>query len=159
MAAGDINFYNQYLRGQEDAGAADSLSSMPANWAPAGDDIQVAILTDVFVPDTGDASTQKHWGDISVNQVATGASYTGPISLAAKTLGLSAGVVSFDSDDITVNQDATGFTNGRWLAFFKNSGVAGTSPLIAVGDLGVNKSIQAAPLLFSWNVNGIWQKS
>jgi hypothetical protein len=155
MATGDITLYDKWLEAQEDAG----LSSTPVDFDT--DTISVAVMNDTFSPDTGHTSAQVYWSDISANQVATGTAYTGPVALAAKTLTVSSGVVTFDADNIVIAQDATGFTNGRRIAVFKNTGTPTTSPLIGVGDLGANKSIQTGSLTLAWNANGLirWTKA
>src|SRR3972149_1597798 len=153
MAAGDITFYNKWKKAQWDAG----LTSTPVDLDT--DTVSVAVMNDTFSPDTGDSSAQVYWGDISANQVATGAAYTGPIALATKTVTLSSGVAVFDADNIVIAQDATGFTNGRRLVIFKNTGTPSTSPLLAVGDLGANKSIVSGSLTFSWAATGIFLKT
>ena len=149
MAAGDITVFNKWKEAQADAG----LSSTPVDFDT--DTISVAVMTDAYTPDTGDTSAQVYWSDVSASQVATGTSYTGPIALAGKTLALSTGVAVFDANDVVIAQDASGFTNGRRLVFFKNTGTPTTSPLIAVGDLGANKAITAGSLTFAWAATGI----
>lgn len=156
MAAGDITFYNKFKFGQIDGDANGALSGMPVTFDSAGDTIKVAVMTASYVADTGDASTQEHWDDISTNQVPTGTGYTGPISLSTMTTTMSAGVVTFDAADVVIPLDASGFTTGRYIAFYKVGAGDATSPLIAWGDLGATKSITGGSLTFQWNANGIF---
>ena len=153
MASGDIIFFNKWKKAQEDG----SLSSTPVDFDT--DTIKVAVMAATYTPDGGDASAQQYWGDISANQVALAAAYTGPITVGAKTVTLSAGVVVVDGGDIVIAQAAAGFTNGRWVVFFKDSGVAGTSPLMWYGDLGSNRSIVTGSLTFAWAATGIIRKT
>lgn len=153
MAAGDIVFFNKWKKAQEDG----SLSSTPVDFDT--DTIRVAVMAATYTPDGGDASAQQYWSDISANQVATGTAYTGPITVAGKSVTLSSGTAVIDGNDIVINQDATGFTNGRWIVFHKYSGVDATSPLMWYGDLGLNRSIVTGSLTFSWNPLGIVRKT
>lgn len=153
MAAGDIVFFNKWKKAQEDG----SLSSTPVDFDT--DTIKVAVMAATYTPDGGDASAQQYWSDISTNQVATGTAYTGPITLGTKSVILSVGTVVITGGNITINQDAAGFTNGRWVVFYKDSGVAATSPLMWYGDLGSNRSIVTGSLTFQWNALGIVRKT
>jgi hypothetical protein len=151
MAAGDIDLYINYKQSLLDIDAG--LSGLPVDWD--ADTLRVAVMNATFTPDLTSATSQLHWSDVSTNQVATATAYTGPIALATLTVSETGGVVSVDADDVTINQDAGGFTDGRRLVFYKDTGTASTSPLIAVGDLGSNKGIQAGPLEFQWHADGL----
>ena len=156
MAAGDIAFYNKFKFAQIDGDANAALSGTPVTFGAGADTIKVAVMTASYVADTGDATTQEHWDDVSANQVATGTGYTGPITLASPTVTMTSGVVKFDANDVVIPQDASGFANGRYIVFYKVGGTDATSPLIAWGDLGATKSITGGSLTFQWNSNGIF---
>jgi len=161
MAAGDITFYTNFLYGQEDGGSGASLANMPVDFDEAGT-IVVAVMNDSYSPETTPATAQLHFDDISANQVSTGSTYTGFITLASLAVTNSAGVISFDAADITISKDAgDGFINGRRIVFFAEApaGTATDSPLIAFGDLGSNRSITGGDLTFSWNGSGIFTKT
>ncbi len=67
--------------------------------------------------------------DSATNEV-TGTNYTaGGATLASKTTSAADPCV-WDCDDITIAQSGAGFSNGRNLIFYKDTGVAATSPLI-----------------------------
>lgn len=150
MAAGDITFYNKFKLGQLGGG---TISNLPVDWDT--DLIKVVVLTPTHTPDLGDATAQEHFDDISANEVATATSYTGPITLASVTLALSSGTVTMDAADIVISQDAGGFTNGRWIVCYHDSGTPATSPLIWSGDLGADKSLVPGDLTFQWSATGI----
>lgn len=152
MAAGDITFYTKYLLGLKDQSDS-GLSSLPVDLDT--DTIKVIVLTDTHSPDTSGTSTQEHLDDISANEVATATAYTGPITLAGSAVTESANVVTWDANDITIAADGSGFSNARWIVFYKDSGTAATSPLIASGDLGSNRTNVGQTLTFEWNATGI----
>jgi len=155
MAAGDITFYNKFMQATIDGDANTALSSMPVDFD--ADTINVGILTSTHTPDTGDATVQEHWDDVSTNEVATGSTYSaGGPTLANDDVTLSSGTVTYDADDLAVLQDATGFTNGRYAILYKDSGTPATSPLIASLDLGADQDITGGDLVFAWNTNGIF---
>lgn len=152
MAVGDITPYQKWSKAQADSS---SLSSMPVDFDT--DTLKVIILDDTFVPDTTASTIQEHLDDVSADEViTTGTVYTGPVTLAGKTVALAAGVVTFDATDIALAADVGGgFTNGRYIVFYKDSGAEATSPLIAVGDLGANRDLTAGSLDFNWAGTGI----
>ncbi len=153
MASGDLTTYKNWLLAQADGDAGAKLSSTPVDFNT--DTLKIVVLDNTFVPDTASSTVQEHFDDISAKEVATATSYTGPITLASITATESAGVVTFDAADISILTDAGGFTNGRYIVLYKDSGTPATSPLIAVGDLGVDRDITGADLNFTWSASGI----
>lgn len=150
MAAGDITPFMKHLKAQVDAS---TLASSPVDFDT--DIIKIVILDNTFVPDTTLASIQEHFDDISAKEVATATAYTGPITLASLTVTSSGVVITFDAADVVVAADAGGFTDGRFIVFFKDSGTPSTSPLIAVGDLGADKDLTVGSLELTWASGGI----
>jgi hypothetical protein len=147
MAQGDITTYNRYVQSLFDGNDYADLET---------DTIKVVVLKNTFTPDTGDASAQEFYSNISADQVVTGTAYTGPITLGTKSVTLSAGVATFDAADITIAQDVGGgFTDARYIVFYKDTGTPATSPLIAVGDLGGDTANTVAPVDFIWGSGGI----
>lgn len=155
MAVGDTTIYADWLKAQVDA----TLSSTPVDFDT--DVLKVGILTSAFTSDTTAGSAQNFWADISANEVSTGTSYTGPITLTSVTVTGTTTVATFDAADINLLADiGGGFTNGRWAVLYKDSGVEATSPLIMVLDLGSDKNLQAANIDLIWAVTGLitWSK-
>lgn len=100
---------------------------------PGGNGFKIALVTNVYVPDQ---NLHDFWADASANEVA-GTGYTaGGNVLANPILTLSgAGLITFDADDpATWSQNAGGFTNARRALLYRDSGVAGTSELVAYSD-------------------------
>jgi hypothetical protein len=91
------------------------------------DTMKCAIVTSSYT-----YSENHEFFDSLTNEV-TGTNYTaGGVTLASKTTSIATTVVPcvWDCDDITIAQSGAGFANGRRLAFYKSTGVAGTSALI-----------------------------
>ena len=153
MAAGDITFFDLFKQSIAD-GAGSTLSGTPIDWDT--DVIKCAVMLPAWTPDTDETTTQKHWSDISANQVATATAYTGPITMASPTVSTTGGVTTVDFADVVIALDAAGFTQGRRLAFYKEGGTDATSPLLAMGDLGADKSIVTGSLTFQWAGTGLF---
>ena len=156
MAAGDIDFYNNYKFAVLDGDAGGTpLSGMPVVYDT--DVIKVIVMANTFTPDRLTSTTQEHLDDIIADEVTTGTAYTGPITIANDTVTESAGTITYDGDDIVISQDGGGgFTDGRYLVFYKVGGTDATSPLICVGDLGEDKGNVSGDLTFQWGAGGIF---
>lgn len=151
MAVGDITVYNKFKQATLDGS---TLGGAPVDFDT--DTIKCVVLDDTFTPDTGDATVQEHFDDVSAKEVATGTAYTGPVTLSTVTVTLSSGVATFDAADITILTDAGGgFTDARYFAIYKDTGTPGTSPLILIGDLGSNQTNVSGDLTFAWAGTGI----
>lgn len=105
----------------------------------ATDTIKLRLCTSALVPNT---DTQRFWSDISTTELATGGGYTaGGIALANKTFiqddASDRGV--FDSDDV-IWASPTTFTGVRYAVLVKDTGIAGTSVLLAAYDFGADKA-------------------
>jgi hypothetical protein len=90
------------------------------------DDWRMGIVTGV-TPAVNTAA--PHWGgtgttNYATSQVAvTGTSYTAPIVLASEAWALTATGAAMDFADITLAQDAAGFTNGGYGIIYNNTDV------------------------------------
>lgn len=104
---------------------------------PGGNGFKIAITTNTYVPDR---AAHDYFADVT-NEV-TGTNYSaGGVSLANPTLTTAANAVKFDADDpSSIAQSAGGFSNGRNLILYLDTGNAATSTLIAyhaaVADFG-----------------------
>jgi hypothetical protein len=151
MAAGDTTAYMKWVEGQVDQTV---LSSLPVDFDT--DTIKVIVLANTFTPDTTLATTQEHLDDISADEVTTGTAYTGAVTLATTTVTGAGAVVTFDADDVSIGADSGGgFTDARYVVFYKDSGAAATSPLIAVGDLGSDRANTTGSIDLTWSASGI----
>jgi hypothetical protein len=115
------------------------------------DTIKVALLTATH---STNIDTQKFWSDVSANEI-TGTGYTaGGQALANKAVTQDnvddEGV--FDADDITW---ATATITARYAVVYKDTGVAGTSLILAIIDFGANKTSTGGDFVIQWNTEGI----
>jgi hypothetical protein len=90
----------------------------------ASDALQLGIVTTATVPSMSTAG--PHWGgtgttNFATNQVGTGGGYTGPITLASVTWTNVSGVLTLRATDVTIPQNASGFSNGAWGIIFNNT--------------------------------------
>lgn len=115
-----------YLKGREE------ISKQTLDWLV--DTIKVALVDNTYVPDqTGD----DWYSDISGDEIAGGGYTAGGETLAGKTITADAAKnqVEFDANDVTGWRTDT-WTGARYAIVYKDTGVAGTSPLICLLDFG-----------------------
>jgi hypothetical protein len=75
--------------------------------------LKLGIVDDTITPTAAD--TTPTWGDYSTNEVTNAGNYvTGGITLTTVTFTLIAGVPTLKADDILIELDALGFTDGYW---------------------------------------------
>lgn len=147
MATGDVSWFDQALA---------DVANKKHNLFTGGDTIKLGLVDDTTTP-TASASDPR-WGaggstNFSTWQVGTGGTeYTGPITLTS-TGALSGGKFVFDASDVTIDQDASGFTDARWGIIYNDTS-AGKEALAWV-DLGSDRSIVTGPLTITWNASGI----
>lgn len=146
MAAGDFKWFAQ---GLHDLG--NKIHDLDA------DDFRMGIITTATTPAVNTAA--PHWGgtgttNMSTNQVVTtGTSYVGPIVLTAEAWALTATGAAMDVADITLAQDASGFTNGRWGIVYNNTDV--NKRAIGYLDLGSDRSLVAGSLTITMHASGV----
>lgn len=130
-----------------------ALLSGTYNLGSGGDTIKASLHTSSYVPSQ---DNDDFWDD-ATNEVSTSGSYTagiaGGITLANKAVTQdntdNEGV--FDAEDLSV----TGFTGTfQWIVLRKDTGVAGTSPLIAAIDT-TSTVITGGTLSVTWSAEGI----
>lgn len=151
MARGDVKVFASFLQKSKDGVAFDLLGA---------DSIKLAIVTSTTVPTVGTADPRYGTGgttNFATNAVATGTGYTGPVALTSVTYSQAAGVITFDAADVTIPQDATGFTNGAYAILYDDT-VAGKY-CIGFVDLGGPVGIQSGPLQIVWNAAGIFTET
>lgn len=142
MATGDVTWFDQALADM--AGGTHNINT-------GGNTVRLGLITSAVTPAT--TTADPRWGagggtNFSTNQVATATAYTGPIALGSVTGALVAGQWEFDAANVTVAQDAGGFTNARWGILYNDS-AAGKNCLAWV-DLGSDRSIVTGPLTITW---------
>jgi len=144
MAVGDVRWFRRALL---DLGEKiHDLSS---------DTYQLGIVTTTTVPtvDTAD----PRWGsggttNFSTNQVATGGtSYTGPQTLTSVTWTQVSNIPTFRAANVSLAQDASGFTNGAYGIIFNNTAAGkqclGWVELSAAGAA----SLVSGPIVIDWS--------
>jgi hypothetical protein len=141
MSVGDIKWFSQAL-----------LNMGTKQFDLSNDTIKVGIVTGVTTPsvDTPD----PHWNgtgttNFAANQVATGAAYTGPISLTNKTWTLLIGGPHLRADIINIAQDASGFTNGAFAILYDDTDTKKRA--LGYMDLGGALSLVPGPTTIDWN--------
>ena len=117
------------------------------------DTIKVALLDSGYTPNI---DTDIFWDDVSANEI-TGANYTtGGETITTPTVTQdntdNEGV--FGGDDI-VWTNAVGTITARYAVMYKDTGVAGTSPLIEYIDFGADKTSENENFSISWSAEGI----
>ena len=146
MAAGDFKWFAQ---GLHDLG--NKIHDLDA------DDFRMGIITAATTPAVNTA--EPHWAgtgttNMSTNQVVTtGTSYTAPLVLTSEAWALTATGAAMDVADITLAQDASGFTNGRWGVVYNNTDA--NKRAIGYLDLGSDRSLVAGSVTITMNASGI----
>jgi hypothetical protein len=150
MARGDVHFFAAYLL-KSKSGTAFNLAS---------DTIKLGIVNNTIVPTVSTADPR--WGtggstDLSVNQVGLATGYTGPVTLTGQTYTQASGVDTFKANNVTIAQDASGFSTGYYGILY-DATVAGN---FAIGfvDLGGPVGNVNGPLNINWNASGIFQET
>jgi len=145
MAVGDIKWFAQAL-----------LNLGKKVFDLSGDTIKVGIVTSATAPSV--TTADPCWGsggttNFSSTQVATGGtSYTGPQTLANKSWALQSNVPTLRADDITLNQDGSGFTDGRYAIIYDDT--ATNKNCIGFIDLGSARSLATGQLVINFGGAG-----
>lgn len=146
MAAGDFKWFAQ---GLHDLG--NKIHDLDS------DDWRMGLVTSTTTPAVN--TSAPHWGgtgttNFATNQVGTGGtSYTGPIVLTSEAWALNATGAAMDCADISLAQDASGFTNARWGIVYNNTDA--NKRAIGYVDLGSDRSIVTGSLAINMNASGI----
>jgi len=107
--------YNQFKLKQHNGNAIDLDN----------DTIKVMIVTSAYTP------SQSHAFKSDITDEVSGTNYSaGGTAISGVTLALDGNTVEWVHNDITWLQNASGFSNGRTFIWYKDTGVAGTSPII-----------------------------
>ena len=111
----------------------------------------VAASTGVAVASNASPS----YSDFSGTEMASGSNYsTGGATVASTSLVEASGVGTFDGNDVTWSQDASGFTTARTAVLY--SSTASASNAICYVDLGSsNVSLVDGDVTVAWNASGI----
>ena len=117
------------------------------------DTIKVALLDSGYTPNI---DTDIFWDDVSANEITCANYTTGGETITTPTVTQdntdNEGV--FGGDDI-VWTNAVGTITARYAVMYKDTGVAGTSPLIEYIDFGADKTSENENFSISWSAEGI----
>ena len=117
------------------------------------DTIKVALLDSGYTPNI---DTDLFWDDVSANEITSANYTTGGETITTPTVTQdntdNEGV--FGGDDI-VWTNAVGTITARYAVMYKDTGVAGTSPLIEYIDFGADKTSENENFSISWSAEGI----
>jgi hypothetical protein len=118
---------------------------LDGNLVPASDTIKAALVKSAYTPNL---ATHQFYNDISADVLNT------PQALASKTT--TAGVLK--AANVTFSSVTLGDT-ASYVAIYKDTGVAGTSPLIALFDTisGFPFATNGGDVVISWNASGIFR--
>ena len=142
MAAGDIKWFAQAL-----------LDLGNKVYDMDGDTFKLAIVTNAIVPTVG--TPNPHYGgagttNFASSAVATGTSWTGPVTLANVSWSLVSSVPTFRADNpATIAQDASGFTDGRWGIIYDFTDT--NNRCVAFVDFGSDRTLVTGPLTIDWS--------
>lgn len=109
----------------------------------SSDTIKLMLVSSSYTP-----SQTSHVFKSDLTGEVSGTGYTARgTAVVNKTLTMASNTLTFDFDDITFSQSASGFSNARYAILYKDTGVDATSPLIAYYDFGGNKGNTDGDLL------------
>ena len=117
---------------------------------------KLGLVDDTKTPEASEASPT--WGDFSANEVGTGGNYTADGETLTYEGGVTrwveaGGVGTYDAEDVSFAQDASGFTDARWGIIYDDT--AGNDQAVAFLDLGGDVSEVDGPVAITWNASGI----
>lgn|SRR5574337_7777 len=143
MATGTVKWFDQGLL---------DLGNKKHNLA--SDTLKMGIVTGVTPAHT---TADPRWGaggttNYSSSQVVTtGTTYTGPLTLASVTWTIVSNVPTLRAGTITLNQDASGFTNGAYGIIYNDTS-AGKEALGFIELSSTNAlSIAAGQVIIDWS--------
>lgn len=149
MPSVTLNLYDKYREGNFDGNAVNFET-------PGGNGIKAAVVTGSY---TVDQNAHDFWSDVSTNEVS-GTGYTAGGNLldngAVSVDG--SGEVTVDLDDpATWSQNGAGFSNGRRVIVYHDTGTAGTSRLIGYSaDFGADKGNVDGDFTVTVNASGLF---
>lgn len=117
------------------------------------DTMKAAIATNTY---SVNQDTHDFFDDMT-NEVSGTGYAAGGSTLASVTVTRSTGTVTFDAADVTISQNAAGFSNGRKVVIYRSTGSAATSRLFSVFTADADFGNVAGDLTIQWNASGIAQ--
>ena len=151
MAVGDFTLFEEWLVDDGEGLIHDYEAHV----------FRLAIINNGVTPTAADATPR--WSvssgvDYDGNQVVTTGGYPdGGLTPAAPSWDQTGAVGKFDAGDVSLPQDAGGFTDGYWGILYNDS--AANKNAIGFLDLGGPISEVAGPITIAWNAAGIMTKT
>jgi len=144
MATGDVTIFEEF---------AAQLGAENHILTNGGDTIKLGIVDDTVTPTAADASPT--WSDYSANEVSAAGGYVADgLTLANQAYTEAGGVATFDADNISLSQDAGGFTDAYWGIIYNDTNASDMA--IGFVELGGPVSEAAGPVAINWNASGIF---
>ena len=141
MATGDFTLFEEF---------ADQIGEEGHKFDT--DTLKVGLVDNTLTPLANIATPT--WSDFSANEVGTGGGYVANgLTLASVTWTEAGGVATLDAADISLSQDAGGFTDAYWAILYNDTN--GTDMAIGFLELGGPVSEVAGPVAINWNASGI----
>jgi hypothetical protein len=135
--------YGQGVLGQYSATAARRV-----DWIT--DSIKVMLCTSAYTPDQ-----DNHTFKSDITNEITGTGYTaGGVTLASKTLTYTGASNKLVLDAADVSWTTATFT-ARYAVIYKDTGAAGTSPVLGYVDFGADQVVSAATFAITWDPDGL----
>lgn len=135
--------YHNFLLTQEDGTTPVDLNT---------DALTMALTTASYVPA---AATDTVWSGISANEVS-GTNYTaGGTAITGATATMATGTFTFDIDNVTWLQHASGFSNARYVVIKRTS----DGRLIAYHDFGSSKGNVTGDFTVEIDAAGVFTKA
>ena len=142
MARGDLTVFEEFSK---------DLGNERHNFGT--DTLKMGLITNAITPTANDATPT--WGDYSSAQVSTAGGYTnGGITLASVTYTEAGGVATLDAANVSLSQNASGFTNAYWAIIYNYADLSGLNAICFI-DLGGPVSEAAGPISVTFNAAGI----
>jgi hypothetical protein len=126
-------------------GQFSSTSARRVDWD--ADTIKVSLHTSTYTPNQ---DTPNFYDDLT-NEVANGNGYTTggqAITTSAPTYDTASNTVRLDATD--PSWTSASFT-ARYAVIYKDTGVAGTSPLLGYVDFGGNETVTSGTFTIQWD--------
>lgn len=142
MTRGDIHWFNRT-----------AFDAYAKRYDLSADTAKLGIITSANAPTLN--SPDPCWGangsiNFSLDQVALGVAYTGPITLASKTFTLVANIPTLAANSVLIAQDAaSGFSNAAYGIFYDDT--AANKPCFGWIDLGGPVNNANGPVQINFN--------
>lgn len=137
-------WYGEGLLGQYSATAARRV-----DWDT--DTIKVSLHTSTYTPDQ---DAHNFYDDLT-NEVPNGSGYTtGGTAITTSTPTYDTGTNEVRLDATDAQWTSASFT-ARYAVIYKDTGVAGTSPLLGYVDFGGDETVSSGTFTITWDSTGV----